>query len=247
MGLKCLTTGFEFITSTLVMMTVPIVYYARRDAWSIVRTLASLTAASAGAALAVLVTLVVLSGQVATFDGDPTAGVEHIATVLARRSPGDPADFPNLEIKNPLRAQPLDVLKTYLSGNAINTQSVVNALKLPVRRLSIAYTGLIYLFAACSLLLLGITRIRQSAGRATDLQAGRAYGLLLATWWSALAPLSWFLIFTGHAAIHTHVDFIVWHLPFTLWGFALVGVCINSIREEASHRLRSPTRGSVDV
>jgi hypothetical protein len=43
------------------------------------------------------------------------------------------------------------------------------------------------------------------------------------TWFSLLAPLSWFVIFKGHSFIHTHMNAITWHMPFMFLGFALVG------------------------
>jgi len=43
------------------------------------------------------------------------------------------------------------------------------------------------------------------------------------TWVSILAPLSWFIIFKGHAYAHTHMDHIVWYMPFMLLGAALTG------------------------
>ena len=48
--------------------------------------------------------------------------------------------------------------------------------------------------------------------------------LSIATWFSILAPLSWFVIFKGHSYIHTHMNYITWHMPFTLLGFALFGL-----------------------
>ena len=51
--------------------------------------------------------------------------------------------------------------------------------------------------------------------------------LVYTTWFSILAPLSWFIIFKSHAYIHTG-DAIVWQMPFTLFGFAVCGLALRN-------------------
>jgi hypothetical protein len=48
--------------------------------------------------------------------------------------------------------------------------------------------------------------------------------LVGATWFSILAPLSWFVIFKAHAYVHPHMDYIAWHMPFVLFGAAVLGL-----------------------
>ena len=50
--------------------------------------------------------------------------------------------------------------------------------------------------------------------------------LILTTWFSILAPLSWFVIFKAHSYIHTHMSFLLWQMPFTLFGFAVFGAVV---------------------
>jgi hypothetical protein len=71
-------------------------------------------------------------------------------------------------------------------------------------------------FAVASVLLYRMDR-RNAPERRTSA------ALLAATWFSLLAPLSWFVLFKAHSFIHTHMDAIVWHMPFVLLGFAVVG------------------------
>ena len=47
--------------------------------------------------------------------------------------------------------------------------------------------------------------------------------LMAILWVSLAAPLSWFIIFKGHSYIHTHMNPIVWYMPFMLLGFVLTG------------------------
>jgi hypothetical protein len=69
-----------------------------------------------------------------------------------------------------------------------------------------------------------IRRKSRSASDRTKITA-----LIGATWFAILAPLSWFVIFKAHSYIHTHMNAITWHMPFTLFGFALTGFVISNI------------------
>jgi hypothetical protein len=51
----------------------------------------------------------------------------------------------------------------------------------------------------------------------------------VAAWFALLAPLSWFLVFTAHAAAHPHVDPVVWHMPFTLMASAAAGRALERL------------------
>lgn len=52
--------------------------------------------------------------------------------------------------------------------------------------------------------------------------------LVITTFASILAPLSWYLLFVQHSNIHYHLNYIIWYLPFLLYGFLCVGVFFNS-------------------
>lgn len=47
--------------------------------------------------------------------------------------------------------------------------------------------------------------------------------LLVTTLVSLIAPLSWFIVFKQHSANHFHLDYIVWYMPFLLFGFVIIG------------------------
>jgi hypothetical protein len=69
----------------------------------------------------------------------------------------------------------------------------------------------------------------RSSEKTKTYQTGIA--LVVTTWFSFLGPLSWFVVFRDHAALHTRLDFIVWQMPFTLYGFALIGFVISSLNK----------------
>ena len=56
----------------------------------------------------------------------------------------------------------------------------------------------------------------------------RARGQKGVTWLSILSPITWFILFKGQAYIHTHTNYLAWHMPFTFFGFALCGFVLRS-------------------
>ena len=51
--------------------------------------------------------------------------------------------------------------------------------------------------------------------------------LIVTTWFSLLAPLSWLIMFKAAAYIHTHTNFIAFYMPFALFGFAIIGIVLS--------------------
>jgi hypothetical protein len=51
--------------------------------------------------------------------------------------------------------------------------------------------------------------------------------IVFATWFSIVAPLSWFFLFIQHSNIHYHLNFIVWYIPFLPLGVLCFGILIN--------------------
>jgi hypothetical protein len=52
--------------------------------------------------------------------------------------------------------------------------------------------------------------------------------LIMASWFSILAPLSWFVVFKAHSYSHLELNFIVWQMPFTFFGAAITGLAVRN-------------------
>jgi hypothetical protein len=65
--------------------------------------------------------------------------------------------------------------------------------------------------------------------RRDSLDRRRASALIVATWFSILSPLSWFIIFKAHSYVHPFLDPIVWQMPFVFYGFAVCGAVVDKI------------------
>jgi len=227
---KCLFNGYEYITTTLVMMVVPIFYYGIVYRWRLRGWMASLSAASAAACLAILLSFVVLCLQIAAVKGHFSDGVSHIVASFAKRSHGNPANF-DPKLSDSLNAKTADVVRTYLNGSFCGIKWLPTA----------TYSRLIGLFLAA-------TGIACFCGqRALDENSRRkAVALLCATWISICAPLSWFIVFKAHSQIHTHMNFIVWQMPFTLFGFAVCGLLASRLVSSCRRRCATLMRAAEE-
>ena len=217
-SIKCFINGFEYITTTLVMMMVPFVYYVILDKWSRRQFVKWTLAAGLGSGVAIFLSLIMLCFQIGAAKDGFMDGVEHVIWSFGKRTYGEAADFPPVYAAS-LNAGTLSVVMTYMNGIffdfnnylSVTNEFVSNAV------LKIRYYYLIVLCIAMSALLLW----RSHADRRHHYIA-----LICATWFSILAPLSWFVIFKAHSYIHTHMSFLLWQMPFTLFGFAVFGAAV---------------------
>ncbi len=231
--LKCLFNGYEFITTTLVMMVVPLAYYALLRRWGLRRFLAGLAVATCAACLAVLSTFVILSIQVAAVDGSVAAGIHHILFSFEKRSWADPSAFPE-DLSFGLEASLAWVLTGYLGGTFVDLSYWITAPSpfIAERLFQIKYWYLLVFLLAASVVLLAASRRRTAAA-----QPSRATALAGAAWFSLLAPLSWYVIFKAHAAMHGHIDYIVWQMPFTTFAVGASALALRSVLAGIGRRL----------
>jgi hypothetical protein len=214
--LKCFVNGYEFITTTLVMMTAPCLFAALRDRVPPRALVGRLAALALGATLAVAASLGVLAGQLAALAGGNLGfGLRHIGFALATRTAADAAAFPPSYAAG-LRASRWSVLLTYLKGSYAE-----------LGPLALRYDVLLGAVLLASLGLLWLDR---------GTLAGERRALVWTTWYSLLAPLSWLTIFKAHSYAHTHMNFILWQMPFSFFGFAVIGMATRLLFAKARKR-----------
>ena len=166
--------------------------------------------------VATLAGLAVLSLQIAANDGSLASAKEHILDRLDRRAFGDPKDYRG-PMAESLSASTRTVLQMYLNINAFNTQT-------PPRPWQAVYWQLIALFAIFTVIfLLKYGMARRGAFPITGL------ALMVSTWFSIAAPLSWYVIFRPTSYVHTFLFPMAWQMPFVLLGFALCGYVIQNL------------------
>ena len=229
MLIKCLVNGYEYITTVLIMVTVPYVYYGILDRLTARQFLKGAVAALCGACIAVLMSLVILSFQIGSVQGSVLDGFEHIVYSWDKRTYGSAAQAGALR-------STLAVITAYLKGTFLDLNNYLVTSNPVVSRL-VFRVRYLYLLAAFAIMSV-VAAWGRPGGSATQRQR-KNNALVLTTWFSLLAPLSWYVIFRGHAIAHPHLDHIVWHMPFTLFGFAVCAVGIERAFALASNRLTS--------
>lgn len=218
---KVLFTGFEMITTAWIMTTVPFVYYAITGKWTWKVAAGRLVILGIVLLAATLVGLVILSVQIAANDGDIFMAYEHILDRLNRRALGDPSKYSGQHAES-LRVSVFTVVKTYLHMNAFNTKS-------PLQPWQVPYWMLIAIFAFFTIIFITTYKYRRRS--AIPLQG---LALVIATWFSITAPLSWYIIFKPTSYIHTFLFPMAWQMPFVLMGFALSGYVIQNLFKRKS-------------
>ena len=220
-SVKCFINGFEYITTTLVMMVTPCIYYAVLDRWNRHQYLKWTLAAVGGSSVAIFFSLIMLCFQIGAAKSGFMDGVEHVIWSFGKRTYAEPRDYPEVYAAS-LQAGTVGVVITYVNGvffDFNNYFSITNAFVSDFL-LKIRYAYLIVLFMLMSVLL-----FLRSRKMMTDRQ--RHYiALIWTTWFSMLAPLSWYIIFKAHSYIHTHMSFLLWQMPFTFFGFAVCGAAV---------------------
>jgi hypothetical protein len=222
--IKILFNGFEAITSAFVMISVPFVYFAVRDQWGWKTFLANMVKLGVVLTLAVLVGLIILSIQIAAHDNNLSEPVTYIAETFQRRAIGNPEYYP--EYAASMQVSVFAVIWNYLKIHALTIHVLQKSWQ-------IMYWHLVVLFAVFSAFFFLKNRLSWGSKQANT---GRA--LLIATWYSISAPLSWLIIFKPTSIIHDAIFPIIWQMPFTLLGFALCGFVLSDSLPLAERMLK---------
>ena len=221
-SIKCFINGYEYIITTLVMMMTPCIYYAILNKWSRDQCVKWTFAAVLGSGVAIFLSLIMLCFQIGAVKGGFLDGIGHVIWSFGKRTYGNAENFPAVYAAS-LEAGAIRVVITYMNGvffdlnNYLSlTNSFVSNFLLKVR-----YFYLIVLFIVMSVLLF----LRSNHKIRTE-QQQQDIALIWTTWFSILAPLSWHVIFKAHSYIHTHMSFLLWQMPFTFFGFAVLGSAV---------------------
>lgn len=218
---KCFINGFEYITTILIMMVTPCIYYAVLDKWSRHQYLKWTLAAVGGSSVAIFFSLIMLCFQIGAAKDGFMDGVAHVIYSFGKRTHGEAGGFPEVYAAS-LDAGTIGVVVTYLNGIFFDLNNYLSQSNPFVSNflLKIRYVYLIVLFIGMAALLFLRSRKMMAERRQHSI------ALIWTTWFSILAPLSWYVIFKAHSYIHTHMSFLLWQMPFTFFGFAVFGATV---------------------
>lgn len=149
---KCLINGYEYITTTLIMMIIPFVYYSFIDRLRVRQFLRGIIVAVFGSFLAIFLSLMILSFQIASIKGSMLDGFDHIVYSLGKRTHGDAHDFSSIYTKS-LESSTIKVTITYLVGTFFDVNNYLTTSNFVVSNslFKIRYIYLIVLFLDMSI------------------------------------------------------------------------------------------------
>lgn len=232
MLIKCLLNGFEFITPVFVMAIVPVVFYSIKDHWGLKRIISRTVLFSAAMIAAIVMNLLLLSIQISVHEKNFSAGPDHILKSFHKRTSGDVNNYDfNELIRKSLKADRNEVLQRQFKGKAVDLNHIAGGQYSSL--LKITFLELTAWVVFISILLL----LMISLGRWRPGEKDRTLALVVSTLASVAAPMSWYIIFKGHAYIHTRLDLVAWYLPYFLFAMALTGHFFSLLAGGVYHSL----------
>ncbi len=220
--IKCLFSGFELITTSLIMFVMPFVYYAVLNKWKWKTFSLRLLSVTLGSLVAVFLYFFVLTYQLSLIRGSFAKGFEHIVYSFLKRTSGNSGDFSEAYQQSLESTVPM-VLEKYWNGIAIDLNTYISTDWASLIRID--FGELILIFIIFSLL----SQLPKKISPSIWAKSKANSALIIVMWLSSAAALSWLVIFKGHSYIHTHTNFIVWYMPFCLFGFATIGSITSSV------------------
>jgi hypothetical protein len=222
MILKCFLNGYEFLTTTIIMMMCPFIYYCIKDNWGAKVLFQRLFVVMVASLAAILTILAIILGQIAASEGSILKGLHHIYYRIIKRTYyfDDTA-----EVNVGHTVDLLEVLGEY-AGSILLTFEHALGSSSPITRLFILdASNLTIALLVATLALISASPKRIVGGK----QRRKVIGLLATAWFSLLAPLSWILIFKSHSAAHLHMNHVIWHMPSALFAFAVFGFLADQL------------------
>lgn len=210
--IKCLFSGYEYITTTILMYLVPLLYYSILHSWKIKDLFLKIIAASTGVIVGIFITFFILIFQLGNLNSRKVNGIDYILETLARRSYDAPEKYEGI-MKESMNIPVIDVIKMYLNGNAYELKSSYISFQITFLHI------ILLLIIPCVLLIYYYFKTKNP----------KIIALTTCFWVSILAPLSWIVLFKSHSYIHTHINLIIWYMPFLLFGFIITGYSFSKL------------------
>lgn len=212
---KGLLTGFEYISTTCLMALIPFVYYGIRDQWNGKQFWKRIGVASAGIGAGVVSTAMLLIGQLIPEKGSLKEATSYLWYTFGKRSYAEVSNYTFDEMTDASIHSSLgEVLKSYF--------------QMPVWDMGYLFSsnwmkGLFSWSVLDFILLFAFVTIAYGCYALFYHRVSlKSKAMFITFWISIIPPLSWLILFKGHSFVHTHMNAIVWSMPFLLWGIAWV-------------------------
>lgn len=213
--LKGFFSGFEYVSTTCLMGLLPLFYYGIRYEWSKSLFIKRIITAASAIGIANIFTALLLIIQLIPEKGSLREATAYLWYSFGKRSYGEVTSYTfDAQAEESLKSSVSEVLIYYFKLPVIDLSHWATH-PLLKQMLTVPLYYFVILFAAVTLFYLYRYKVKKEHSR-TSLAA------IVTLWLSILPPLSWLILFKGHSYVHTHMNGIVWSMPFLLWGLASV-------------------------
>lgn len=197
--------GYEYITTVLIATVTPLIYYAVKNNWPRKLLISRFILLTIFSLFGFILALILHVYQLEFETGGVNEAINQIKERVLARTQTSPEAYINTPYYDSQKSSVFYVLYVFLiKGGSF--------------RLKIPYLFWILVFAYISFQVYS-PKIK-SYYKDHNLKLLKA--LVITVWFSFLAPLSWFILAKSHSYIH-NINYIVWHMPFMIFGFALMG------------------------
>ncbi|MFV0183306.1 hypothetical protein OBK25_01030 [Empedobacter falsenii] len=203
--IKCSFNGYEYISTVLMSIYVPYVYYYIIYKTNKNKIFKEVCVVGLSALTGVIIQMLVLITQIAYLKGSFREGINHLIISFNKRTQIN--DYDSQKLSNDWSShfssnEYIQIVIKYLSGNVYNSSIHIYFL----------YLFLIVFISVAILLFTKNIKYK---------------GLAITTIFSFFVSISWLMLFKQHSVIHTHLNFIVWYIPFLLFGTICSGVVLE--------------------
>ena len=208
--IKCLC-GFEYISTIFVSAVLPVIYYPLKKQLPWRDIFLRLLTASAVIILGFILSMLIYFIHFTIHAGDITTAFNQIKFIILKRTYGESGiDFGRFQ--KSVSADLFPVLKTYFSQKEIYWHLDTASL----------------LITSLFILMIFISFIIPEKHTKTK---NKIAALLFITVLSFFGTLSWHIAAKGHSFVHTHMNYVLWSVPFTILLFALIGYCFTLLKK----------------
>lgn len=214
--IRTLFTGFEFFTTVLLAIFVPIVYYYFLERKKLSDFFIFSFKIGLVIILAVTIETLILLCQITVELGGIDSAMSYLSESYLRRT--------TFVYNEGLSSQQIAyfISKVYLGIDIFKWKFISKGFDFH------------YLYMFIIYIICGVYIYMKQKNKERKYNA-----LLLTTGLSSLCSLSWLIVFKQHAYFHPHLDHIVWYVPFMLLGYLVVGVALDILLNKRGKSLRT--------
>lgn len=213
--LKGLFGGFEYVSTTCLMGLLPLFYYGIRDEWPKNIFVKRIVTAAGAIGIANFFTAILLVFQLIPEKGSFRQAVAYLWYSFGKRSYGGVTNYTfDVQAEESLKSSLPEVLGYYFKLPVVDLSHLTSHQEFK-QILTLPLYYFVILFATVTLYYLYRFTVKRVRSRVS-------LAAIVTLWLSILPSLSWLVVFKGHSYAHTHMNGIVWSMPFLLWGLASV-------------------------